>query len=330
MNSEHPLESRQETFPSSNTADSISSDPLHPIESAFAQAAVQITSCLSLSREDPVTVQDEITPVHFPPPESGETQCTDPQPECQTETYIETPVRELRETETTSEPGHDAPELCELEVKPERGEATRELCESETKSQLTQATSELPETETSPEPGDTAPEFGGSVPVHIAENPDADPLPLHTDATAPRPFLTGPKDYSTDHTGESYTSEDEIPPSPKALVFPDSVRPEYDGIPPAFRQHVFHAKSSLTYQALQGIQIHGLTQKLLTSIVGDLRKYIDLAVDNNLIDEACYIQECIDNIRADRSGAKMEADHEVKSLDEKLREANLELDTRRD
>jgi hypothetical protein len=86
----------------------------------------------------------------------------------------------------------------------------------------------------------------------------------------------------------------------------------------------------LTYQALQGIQIHGLTQRLLTSIVGDLRNYIDLAVDNSLIDEACYIQECIDNIRADRSAEKIEADHEVKSIDEKLREANLELEQRQE
>jgi hypothetical protein len=69
---------------------------------------------------------------------------------------------------------------------------------------------------------------------------------------------------------------------------------------------------------------------LLTSIVGDLRNYIDLAVDNSLIDEACYIQECIDNIRADRSADKIEADHEVKSLDQKLREANLELESRQE
>ena len=101
-----------------------------------------------------------------------------------------------------------------------------------------------------------------------------------------------------------------------------------DGIPPALKPLIFHAKDSLTYQALCGKQIYGLKQSALTSIVNDLRKYVDIAVDHNLINEACHIQMCIDTIRNDHSAEKIQADKEIVEIDKKLQEANLELEER--
>ena len=101
-----------------------------------------------------------------------------------------------------------------------------------------------------------------------------------------------------------------------------------DGVPPALKPLIFHAKDSLTYQALCGKQIYGLKQSALTSIVNDLRKYVDIAVDHNLINEACHIQMCIDNIRNDHSAEKIQADKDIIEIDKKLQEANQELEER--
>lgn len=108
-----------------------------------------------------------------------------------------------------------------------------------------------------------------------------------------------------------------------------SIQPrEDDGVPPALKPLVYHSKDSLTYRALSGEQLHGLTQNALTSIVNDLRKYVDIAVDHNLIDEACHIQECIDNIRNDRSAEQMQTDKEIIDIDRRIQEARIELEER--
>ena len=98
-----------------------------------------------------------------------------------------------------------------------------------------------------------------------------------------------------------------------------------DDLPLNLDEIVFHSRESLTYKALLGVQLQGLPQTMLTSIVNDLRKYMDTAVDTGLIDEAVYIQKCIDNLRCDKSAEKYEAERELKDLDQKIQEAQAEL-----
>jgi hypothetical protein len=121
---------------------------------------------------------------------------------------------------------------------------------------------------------------------------------------------------------DSSSCSDDEPELPPAAM-------EEDGIPRNLRPLIFHARDSLTYQALCGIAPRGLNQAMLTSIVNDLRRYIDIAVDSGLIDEAGHVQRGIDVVRGDRSGAKLEADREVRSLEEKIAEAKDELVERR-
>ena len=101
-----------------------------------------------------------------------------------------------------------------------------------------------------------------------------------------------------------------------------------DDLPLNLNAIVFHARDSLTYKALLGIQLHGMPQTMLTSVVNDLRKYVETAVDTGLIDEAVYIQKCIDNIRSDKSAEKYEADKTMRDLDHKIAEAQAELSER--
>jgi hypothetical protein len=91
------------------------------------------------------------------------------------------------------------------------------------------------------------------------------------------------------------------------------------------REIVFHSRDSLICRALEGAPLPALSQSLLTSVVNDLRRYLDVAVESDLIDEACYIQQCIDSVRGDRSGERLEAERELKSIEERIRDACLEL-----
>lgn len=138
-------------------------------------------------------------------------------------------------------------------------------------------------------------------------------------------------DYSSSTDTSSYYSDDEstAAPSPTIPRFRQNQQTqEIDLMPPALKEIVFHAKDSLVYQALQGVPLQGLNQAMILSVVNDLRKYIDLAVDNGLIDEALYVQKCIDATRENKSGEKLEADREIRDLDRKLQEAYAELDER--
>ena len=138
-------------------------------------------------------------------------------------------------------------------------------------------------------------------------------------------------DYSSSSDSSSYYSDDEgATPVPSTPAAAPQLRqePQSDTMPPALRSIVFHAKESLTYKALQGVQLQGITQAMLTSVVNDLRKYVDLAVDNGLIDEALYVQQCIDDVRGNKTAEKLEASREIRDLDRKIQEAYAELDER--
>ncbi|KAH0791334.1 hypothetical protein GPJ56_004744 [Histomonas meleagridis] len=101
-----------------------------------------------------------------------------------------------------------------------------------------------------------------------------------------------------------------------------------DPIPPRLKPLVYHPNTSLTYQALQRKQICGLPQSSISSIVADLRGYIDAAIDNNLFDEACYVQSCIDILKEDSSVHQTELKREITAINRKILEARSELNER--
>ncbi|OHT13822.1 hypothetical protein TRFO_15944 [Tritrichomonas foetus] len=167
--------------------------------------------------------------------------------------------------------------------------------------------------------------------------------PFETDVqentAIPQPNPDNQEYYSTSYSSSYYEEEEinetmHIPqldpisrqnPNQKNAMRKDD---DDDGVPPGLKPLIYHAKDSLTYQALRNEQIHGLTQTALTSIVNDLRKYVDMAVDHNLINEACHVQMCIDTIRNDHSAEKMQVDRELTDIEKRLQEANLELEER--
>ena len=100
------------------------------------------------------------------------------------------------------------------------------------------------------------------------------------------------------------------------------------GIPENLIPLIYHTIDSLTYKALNGENLPNISLNTQNSIISDLRKYLDLSVDRNLISEALYIQQIIDNIRLDKSNIKSSTEKELILIDQKILETNLEIEER--
>ena len=133
---------------------------------------------------------------------------------------------------------------------------------------------------------------------------------------------------------ENQNDEDRVNAPPKEESYskspPKRQNEQENGgqMPPALKSILFHPPTSLTYRVLDGEIPTNMTTTMYTSIVNDLRKYIDSAVDHGLISEACYIQNVIDDLKLDKGAEKISNDRELNSIDQKIKEANEEIDER--
>lgn len=99
-------------------------------------------------------------------------------------------------------------------------------------------------------------------------------------------------------------------------------------IPENLIPFIYHSTDSLTYLALTGRPMTCLSSAVQNSIINDLRKYVDTAIDNSLITEAIYIQNIIDMIKDDKSYDLAIIQKEIQQIDQKIHEINVELDER--
>lgn len=114
--------------------------------------------------------------------------------------------------------------------------------------------------------------------------------------------------------------------TPQIKKSKSNINEEEPDIPPNLKPYAFHSKDSLTYQILCGEKPSALSAESKASIISDLNKYIDIAADNGLIGEAFYIQSIIKDLKEDNSVIKYNAEKSIKDIDQKLIEANNELE----
>jgi hypothetical protein len=106
------------------------------------------------------------------------------------------------------------------------------------------------------------------------------------------------------------------------------IPPEPPGVPAALLPFVHNDPESFTYRCLSGEKIPRLDHGISKSVISDLYRYMNVAVDNDLIGEALYIQEIIDGLRADKIFLKMNVDQSIVDLDRRIQEATVVFNTR--
>lgn len=224
------------------------------------------------------------------------------------------------------EDSQEKPKKSENDTKPEEEKGNLELRENNIAKALVGSSSS---SSSSPEKDEEKKEEK-EVPKPEEKPPEEEVKPPEgTDKSFLTDVKKGETESSSDYDKDEEEEEEEQHEQHRRDIPPFKRPTEQYEIPPNLAELVYHAKDSLTYQALEGRQLHGLTQNALTSIVNDLRKYLDLAVDNNLIDEACYVQDCIDNVREDKSAVRMQLDRELHDIDMRIEETKQEIDERK-
>lgn len=108
----------------------------------------------------------------------------------------------------------------------------------------------------------------------------------------------------------------EIPQSPQQE---NQISPELEAL-------IFHSHDSLVYRTLSTGIIPDLTDGDKTALLTDLQRYLDVAVDANLIQDAIYVQNIIDAIK--RFKAKTQSDRQLKQIEQKIKETKAELEER--
>jgi hypothetical protein len=86
--------------------------------------------------------------------------------------------------------------------------------------------------------------------------------------------------------------------------------------------------ASFTYRCLSGEKIARLDHGISKGVVSNLYRYMNVAVDHDLIGEALYIQEIIDDLRGDRVFLKMNVDQTIVNLDRRIQAATEDLNER--
>lgn len=131
--------------------------------------------------------------------------------------------------------------------------------------------------------------------------------------------------------GDTFCTEidqDKINPKtdPPSRRSPQKTQPEEPGIPPSLKPYITHDNDSLTYRALCGESHVGLAPEVKASVVGDLNKYIDIAVEHGLVGEAYYIQAIVEELKEENSINISIAKKALSDIDARLEEATAELE----
>jgi hypothetical protein len=100
------------------------------------------------------------------------------------------------------------------------------------------------------------------------------------------------------------------------------------GIPPGLAPFVTHAPDTVVYRVLAGEQMPAMEQKTIQTLVTELHRYMEIAVERDLIGEALYVQGVMGTLRADRAFVKLNADHTIVDIEGKLKETTDELERR--
>jgi hypothetical protein len=85
---------------------------------------------------------------------------------------------------------------------------------------------------------------------------------------------------------------------------------------------------SFTYRCLSGEKIARLDHEISKQVVSALYGYMNIAIDHDLIGEALYVQEIIDDLRGDKVFLKMNVDQAIVDLDRRIQAATAELEQR--
>ena len=94
-------------------------------------------------------------------------------------------------------------------------------------------------------------------------------------------------------------------------------------IPINLRPFIVHDLDSLTYKALNGEVLDNLQESTMDLVIDNLNYYLDVAIENDLLYEVCYIQVIIEKIRNKNNHQSV---NEMSEIDYRINETSADID----
>lgn len=94
-------------------------------------------------------------------------------------------------------------------------------------------------------------------------------------------------------------------------------------IPPNLRPFITHNQDTFTYRALEGENLKDLQESAKELILNDLDYYLEVAIDNGLFSEICYLQVIIENLKKDNNTQSIQ---EMSELDYRIYETSIDIE----
>ncbi|OHS95778.1 hypothetical protein TRFO_38108 [Tritrichomonas foetus] len=94
-------------------------------------------------------------------------------------------------------------------------------------------------------------------------------------------------------------------------------------IPPNLLPFLVHERGTFTYRALDGETLKGLQESAVELITDNLNYYLEIAIENNMFSEMCYLQVIIEKLKNDNSGLSI---NEMSEIDYRICETSTDID----
>lgn len=102
-----------------------------------------------------------------------------------------------------------------------------------------------------------------------------------------------------------------------------------DNIPEGLFPLLKHGHESIVFRTLCGVSISKYPKGVISRVLIELNKYLDLCVEKGLITEASYVNAIIENVKNERTEKKKQTENSIEKVNEKLQEAEEQFEKKK-
>jgi len=104
--------------------------------------------------------------------------------------------------------------------------------------------------------------------------------------------------------------------------------PDLSKIPKELLDIIKHSQQSLVFHAICGERINTYSQKVVDQVVNEIRGYLDVCIDKNMINGGAYVKYVLEEIKNSCTVVRDEVAIRLSLIESKIEEVMLQLDTK--
>lgn len=100
-------------------------------------------------------------------------------------------------------------------------------------------------------------------------------------------------------------------------------------VPPRLLEMITHSEISIVFRAICGVSMAEYPDKVVSRVILELKKYLNMCVEAGLIGESSYMQCIIEGVKDERKGVAAQRGMTLEKMNEKLAEAEEKYEKRK-